>query len=61
MQYDGRMLKPPLLALLLLLAACDPTIIVGHALETGFILTQPGYDQANRRPAPGVVTKPEAR
>lgn len=53
-------MKPLLLTALLLLAACDPTLIIGHALETGFILAQPGYDQANRRPAPGVVTKPEA-
>lgn len=49
------------LLLLLSLTACDPTLVVGHALETTYLLASPGYDQARPRPVPGVVTRPEAR
>lgn len=47
-----------LIPMLALLAACDPTLIVGHALETGFLLAQPGTSQVRPAP-PGVVTRPE--
>lgn len=48
------------LLILLPLTACDPAIaVVGRVLETGYLLAQPGSDQARPRPAPGVVTKPE--